>query len=131
MRNCCFKKVNHIAVICQNYEKSLVFYRDILGLTVISEEWRAERQSMMTKMALNGEYLIELFTFPSTPNRLSHPEACGLRHLAFSVTDLQEVIHFLEEKGIAHEPVRQDAQGVRCFFMADPDGLPIEIVEER
>lgn len=123
--------VNHIAIICSDYERSLAFYKDVLGFTLLSEEYRKERQSMMTKMALNGQYLLELFTFPNSPERPSYPEACGLRHLAFTVDDIVQVAGELESKGIAHEPIRISPDGTQCFFFADPDGLPIEIVQEK
>lgn len=121
--------VNHIAIICSEYERSLRFYCDILGFEVLSEEYRAERQSMMTKLALNGLYLIELFTFPNSPERLTNPEACGLRHLAFTVDDVDSVLQELDAKGYPHEPLRITPLGERLFFMKDPDGLPIEICQ--
>jgi len=123
--------VNHIAIICSQYEQSLRFYRDILGFEVLSEEYRAERQSMMTKLALNGSYLIELFTFPNSPGRVTNPEACGLRHLAFTVPDVDAVLQELDGIGYPHEPLRITPEGERLFFMKDPDGLPIEICEAR
>lgn len=122
--------VNHIAIICSDYSKSLKFYTEVLGLEIISEEYREQRKSHLTKLAFNGKYLIELFTFPSSPERPSYPEACGLRHLAFQVESIEEALEELDIKGIAHEPLRNNADGSKCFFMQDPDGLPIEIVEE-
>lgn len=123
--------VNHIAIICSDYKESLRFYCEILGMEIISEEYRVERQSMMTKLSLNGEYLIELFTFPNTPARPTNPEACGLRHLALSVEDIDEVLAELDNRNYPHEPLRTLENGERLFFMKDPDGLPIEIVETR
>ena len=78
------KSVNHIAIIASDYNRSRSFYTQVLGMEVIGEEYRAERNSMMGRLALNGEYLIELFSFPGSPSRPSYPEACGLRHLAFT-----------------------------------------------
>ena len=122
------KSVNHIAVICADYAASLRFYREILGVEVLSEDYRAERRSLMTKLALNGSYLIELFTFPNSPKRCSYPEACGLRHLAFTVDRLEETRDELQRKGVACEPIRRGANGESCFFCSDPDGLPLEFV---
>ena len=82
------KSVNHIAIIASDYNRSRSFYTQVLGMEVIDEEYRAERNSMMGRLALNGEYLIELFSFPDSPSRPSYPEACGLRHLAFTVADI-------------------------------------------
>ena len=122
--------VHHIAIICSNYEVSKKFYTDVLGLTVIREVYRAERQSYKLDLALNGQYIIELFSFPAPPARSSRPEACGLRHLAFAVTELEAVIAHLQQHNIIAEPVRTDEfTGKRFTFIADPDDLPIEFYE--
>ncbi|MBR1889413.1 MAG: VOC family protein [Alloprevotella sp.] len=124
------KGLHHIAIICSDYAKSLDFYTRILGFNVIGEHYRADRQSYKTDLAMHGEYLIELFSFPTPPPRLSYPEACGLRHLAFCVSDLEQAIAHLSAHGIAHQPVRTDEYtGRRFLFFADPDGLPIELYE--
>ncbi len=121
--------VHHIAIICSNYEVSKKFYTDVLGLTIIREVYRAERQSYKLDLALNGQYIIELFSFPSPPARPSQPEACGLRHLAFAVTDLDEVVKKLQQQ-VSIEPIRTDEfTGKRFTFIADPDGSPIEFYE--
>ncbi len=121
--------VHYIAIICSNYEVSKKFYADVLGLTVIREVYRAERQSYKLDLALNGQYIIELFSFPSPPARPSRPEACGLRHLAFAVSDFDEVVKKLQQQ-ISLEPIRTDEfTGMRFTFFADPDGLPIELYE--
>ena len=81
------KQVHHIAIIATDYVKSKAFYCDILGFTLQSEVYREERDSWKGDLALNGQYVIELFSFPFPPARPSGPEACGLRHLAFRVVD--------------------------------------------
>ncbi len=125
------KRVHHIAVICSDYDKSKVFYTDILGLEVIREVYRKERNSYKLDLALNGAYLIELFSFPGPPKRLSYPEAAGLRHLAFGVEDIGLAIQELNIKGIHTEPMRIDPYtGRKCTFFSDPDGLPLELYEE-
>lgn len=122
-------KVHHIAIICSDYNRSLSFYRS-LGFEVLHEYYRAERQSYKTDLALNGDYLIELFSFPDPPERLSYPEARGLRHLAFETDDLDEAVTELDGLGYAHENVRKDEYtGKRFVFFNDPDGLPIELYE--
>ena len=123
-------KVHHIAIICSDYSKSKQFYIDILGLTVIQEIYREERDSYKLDLALNGDYIIELFSFPNPPKRPSRPEATGLRHLAFEVTDLDETVAFLNSKNIESEPIRIDEMTQKRFtFIADPDELPIEFYE--
>lgn len=124
-------KVHHIAVICSDYERSLDFYTNILGLRILSENYRKERQSYKTDLALGEEYVIELFSFPDPPRRLTHPEAAGLRHLAFEVDNIDEAVDELEAKGVAHEEIRTDEyNGRRFVFFKDPDGLPIEFYEK-
>jgi glyoxylase I family protein len=124
-------KVHHIAIICSDYQQSKHFYCTVLGLTVIREIYRKERESYKLDLALNGEYIIELFSFPDPPHRLSRPEATGLRHLAFEVNDIDKSIKILEEKGIITEPVRTDEHtGKRFTFIFDPDNLPIELYEK-
>jgi len=95
-------KVHHIAIICSDYQKSLEFYTRVLGFKVLAEHYREESQSFKTDLALGGEYVIELFSFPSPPARLSHPEAAGLRHLAFEVTSVEAELLKLERMGIDH-----------------------------
>ena len=125
-------KVHHIAIICSDYQKSLYFYTRILGLRVLAEHYRAGRQSYKADLALDEEYVIELFSFPSPPPRPTHPEAAGLRHLAFGVSSIAEATRELEALGISHEDIRTDEYtGRQFFFFQDPDGLPIELYEEK
>tara|TARA_R110002051_G_scaffold295702_1_gene361562 strand:- start:951 stop:1334 length:384 start_codon:yes stop_codon:yes gene_type:complete len=123
-------KIHHIAIICTNYEKSKAFYVEVLGLNIIKESYRAERQSYKLDLGLNGQYIIELFSFPNPPKRPSRPEASGLRHLAFEVDNIQLEVKLLTQKGIAVEPIRIDENTQKKFtFFSDPDGLPIELYE--
>ncbi|WP_186756340.1 SMU1112c/YaeR family gloxylase I-like metalloprotein [Echinicola salinicaeni] len=125
------KGIHHIAIICSNYPRSKWFYTEVLGLEILREVFREERQSYKLDLALDGAYIIELFSFPDPPRRVSRPEACGLRHLAFSVDDLEKTIAVLGEQGVRTEKVRIDEwTGKRFVFLSDPDGLPIEFYEE-
>ena len=81
-------RVHHIAIICSDYERTLEFYKRVLGFTVLAENYREESKSYKTDLALGNEYVIELFSFPSPPARPTNPEAAGLRHLAFEVDDI-------------------------------------------
>jgi glyoxylase I family protein len=120
--------VHHIAIICSDFARSKLFYTDVLGLRIIREVYREGRQSFKLDLAVGDNYVIELFSFPKPPPRPSGPEACGLRHLAFSVPDVREAKVLLEAKGVAVEPVRIDEfTGKEFTFFADPDGLPIEL----
>jgi len=124
-------KVHHTAIICSNYEASKSFYTEILGLEIIREVYREERLSYKLDLSLRGAYIIELFSFPNSPERLSRPEALGLRHLAFEVDDIQYTVRELNKKEIVSEPVRTDEfTGKQFTFIKDPDGLPIEFYEK-
>ncbi len=124
------KRVHHIAIICKDHVASKRFYTEVLGLTVLHEVYREARGSWKTDLALNGEYVIELFSFPDPPPRPSRPEAAGLRHLAFAVADIEVTVAQLSAKGVVTEPVRVDPYtGKRFTFFADPDGLPVEVYE--
>jgi glyoxylase I family protein len=125
------KRIYHVAIICSDYEKSKKFYTEIFGLEAIREIYRKERNSYKLDLKVGNEYQIELFSFPNPPKRLSHPEACGLRHLAFEVENIEAVRNELEGKGENVESVRIDeATGKKFTFLQDPDGLPIEIYEK-
>lgn len=123
--------IHHIAVICSDYETSKRFYTEVLGLQVECEHYRKERNSYKADCSLNGTYIVELFSFPNPPARLSYPEAAGLRHLAFEVDNIDEAVNDLDTKRVTHEPVRIDEYtGKRFIFFSDPDGLPIELYEK-
>jgi glyoxylase I family protein len=123
-------KVHHIAIICSDYQKSKHFYTEILGLTILQEIYREERDSYKLDLALNNEYIVELFSFPNPSERPSRPEACGLRHLAFEVNDIEQTRDFLVQNNISSETIRIDEfTAKRFFFITDPDNLPIEFYE--
>jgi len=122
--------VHHVAIICLDYKRSKKFYTEVLGLEILQEIYRAERDSYKLDLGLNGKYILELFSFPDPPKRVSRPEAAGLRHLAFSVLDLEKSIFELSTLGVSAEPIRlDDTTGKRFTFFKDPDGLPIEFYE--
>ncbi|MBJ7424852.1 MAG: VOC family protein [Akkermansiaceae bacterium] len=120
--------LHHVAVICSDYSVSKQFYTEVLGLNILSEVYRAERDSYKLDLEIPGGTQIELFSFPASPNRLTYPEARGLRHLAFLVSDLDQQVSELVAKGVSVEEIRTDEiTGKRYTFFADPDGLPIEL----
>ncbi|ABR73939.1 VOC family protein [Actinobacillus succinogenes] len=121
---------HHIAVIVSDYEKSKVFYTQILGARILAETYRNARQSYKLDLAFADGSQIELFSFPAPPARPNRPEACGLRHLAFRVADVQSAVDFLQENQVECEPIRIDElTGKQFTFFKDPDGLPLEIYQ--
>lgn len=123
-------RVHHIAIICSDYAKSKQFYTEVLGLKIVREVYREQRQSYKLDLEVGNLYQIELFSFPDPPARPSRPEATGLRHLAFEVDDLDEAAAHISSFGVDIEPIRVDeTTGKRFTFFADPDGLPLELYE--
>jgi glyoxylase I family protein len=123
-------RTHHVAIISSDYRASRRFYTEVLGLEIISEVFRQERNSYKLDLRIPDGTQIELFSFPDPPRRLSYPEACGLRHLAFEVGDIAEAVAELRAHGVAVEDVRVDEHtGKRFTFFADPDGLPLELYE--
>ena len=122
---------HHVAIICSDYTRSKAFYTDVLGFSIIDENYREARDSYKCDLALPDGSQVELFSFPDAPPRPSRPEAQGLRHLAFKVENLNEVIATLNSKGVNCEPVRVDEYtGKQFTFIQDPDGLPLELYEQ-
>ncbi|MDK0694965.1 VOC family protein [Clostridium perfringens] len=123
------KNIHHVAIIASDYNKSKDFYVNLLGLKIIREVYREERDSYKLDLEI-GDSQIELFSFKNSPKRPSYPEACGLRHLAFEVENIEKQVEELKENGIEVEEIRIDEFTGRKFtFFSDPDDLPIELYE--
>jgi glyoxylase I family protein len=124
-------RVHHIAIICSDYKTSKQFYSEVLGLKIVREVFRSERNSYKLDLEVAGQYHIELFSFPDPPARPSRPESTGLRHLAFEVDNIDDAIYHINAHHVITEPIRIDEfTGKRFTFFADPDGLPIEFYEK-
>lgn len=122
--------IHHVAIICSDYARSKQFYTQILGLAVIAEHYRRERDSWKLDLALPNGNQIELFSFANPPSRPSKPEAQGLRHLAFVVDNVAEFADYLTRQGVTVEPIRIDEFTGKPFtFFQDPDGLPLELYQ--
>ncbi|HVM88721.1 MAG TPA: VOC family protein [Puia sp.] len=125
------KSVHHIAIITDDYSTSKKFYTEILGFAIVREVFRKERNSYKLDLSVNGKYQIELFSFPSPGERGSFPEAKGLRHLAFAVSNIEEAVIELQSKGVKVEDIRIDEFTNKKFtFFTDPNGQPLELYEE-
>lgn len=121
--------VHHVAILVSNYQASRHFYVDLLGFTVLRENFRPEKNDWKLDLILDGVEL-EIFSAPAAPPRPDRPEALGLRHLAFRVEDVEREAAALGAKGIPTEPIRMDPYSQKRFtFFRDPDGLPLELHE--
>lgn len=122
--------IHHIAIIVSDIKKAREFYVQKLGFAVIRENYRTERNDWKLDLRVNENTELEIFVEENPPQRVSRPEACGLRHLAFRVESVDEAVKELGSMKIACEPIRFDTYtGDKMTFFHDPDGLPIEIHE--
>lgn len=120
--------LDHIAILCSEREASLRFY-ETLGFRVTESHVRPERKDEIIFME-QQDVVLELFISAGNPQRVSNPEAYGLRHLALRTEDAEAVREKLISAGYAPEPIRTDTfNGRKLFFVKDPDGLPIELHE--
>jgi glyoxylase I family protein len=124
------KGIHHVAILTDDFEKSKKFYTEILGFAIVAETYRKERKSFKLDLSINGQYQVELFSFPEFKERQSFPEAKGLRHLAFAVDNLDEAVNELISKNVILEEIRTDELTNKrfCFFY-DPNGQPLELYE--
>jgi glyoxylase I family protein len=124
------RALHHVAIICSDYPTSKRFYTELLGLKILAENYRAERNSWKLDLVLPNGNQIELFSFPNPPKRPSQPEARGLRHLAFVVENVEAYAEYLANNKVLVEPIRIDEYtGKRFTFFQDPDGLPLELYQ--
>lgn len=124
------KAIHHVAILTDDYERSKSFYIDILGFVALKETYRAERNSFKLDLAINGQYQIELFSFPEFKERASFPEQKGLRHLAFAVENIEQSVDELVAKGVVVQGIRIDELTNKKFcFFNDPNGQPLELYE--
>ncbi len=122
--------IHHIAIIVSNYEVSKHFYVDLLGFEVIRETYRKERNDYKLDLKVNDTCELEIFGVENPPQRPNYPEACGLRHLAFYVDNIEKTVEELISLGIECEPIRIDEiTNKKMTFFKDPDGLPLELHE--
>lgn len=122
--------IHHIAIIVSDYEKSKDFYVNKLGFAILRENYRQDRGDYKLDLQVNQNTELEIFSAPHAPARVTRPEACGLRHLAFTAENIEQTVQELEGLGIPCEPIRTDPfTGGRFTFFQDPDGLPLELHE--
>lgn len=121
--------IHHVAIIVSDYQVSRDFYVNKLGFKIIRENYREERDDYKLDLKL-GDCELEIFGISGRPERPSYPEACGLRHLAFRVECIEDIVESLHRVGIETESIRVDEfTDKKMTFFKDPDGLPLELHE--
>lgn len=124
-------KIHHIAIIGTYYNKTTDFYINKLKFEKISEYNRPEKNDILLNVK-KGDIVLEIFIKKDAPLRppMPSPEYTGLRHLAFKVDSVEDVLEEFDKSNIVHEGLRyDDFDGKKMAFFFDPDGLPLEIHE--
>ena len=127
-----FTTIHHLAIIVSNYDAARRFYVDILGLPIIRENYRPQKDEIKLDLKWGTDRELEIFVRKNPPPRPGWPgfEAAGLRHLAFRTQNIEETAAYLSNHGIKIEPIRRDEYtGEKMTFFFDPDGLPLELHE--
>ena len=126
-----FSNVHHVAIIGIDYQRTKEFYVDKLGFKVISEHIRIEKNDIILNVQ-QGNLVLEIFIKEDAPARpkIPNPEHTGLRHLAFRVDNVEEILEKFDELDIVHKSLRyDDFDNKKMAFFFDPDGLPLEVHE--
>ena len=138
------KDVRHIGIVVTDMEKSLKFYRDLLGLKIkslVDEEgefldnmlaYENVKNRVAKLYAKNGNALVELINSKSYGNKKDRDFfTIGASHFAFTVDDLEKTYEHLVKNGVKFTaPPQQTPDGfAKVTFCEDPDGTPIELVE--
>lgn len=124
-------KIHHIAIIGTDYNKTTDFYINKLKFKKISEYKRPEKNDILLNVK-KGNIVLEIFIKEDAPirPRMPSPEYTGLRHLAFKVDSVEDVLEEFDKLGVVHEGLRyDDFDGKKMAFFFDHDGLPLEIHE--
>lgn len=136
--------VYHPGILVSDMERSLVFYRDLLGLKMISDNRASGKQVDagfgLKNVQLRLVYLragnteVELIQFYSPSSKPlsadAKPNDIGVGHVAFVVPDVDKAYGKLFEKGIEFLSKPQtNADGTKWVYLRDPDGTIIEFVQ--
>lgn len=130
---------SHVCVGVSNIEASLAFYTAVLGVDVVFDvELEGAGLESVTGGAaqcgrmiggLIGAATVELLSLGAVPECPRGPHL-GYTNISFRVKDLDSTYDTVRRH---HPDVRADATvdigGVRMFFIYDPDGTPIELLE--
>ena len=136
--------LNHSGLVVEDLERSLHFYRDVIGLEVvrtmerdggpISDVVGYENTHLKGAMlSLNDGHVIELIQYvrPEVAERPTQERAVlGGSHIAFNVDDIQKTMDALISNGAKQlNPPVETAPGRKVCYMQDPDGNWIELLE--
>ena len=135
--------VSHLGICVSDLERSVRFYCDGLGFTraeshpignEFADALEVPRDVVLTSQFIRRETMsVELLHYQS-PATTGRPSASrnqvGLTHLSFFVDDLNaSVDHLVAHGGTVVEGTRTEQEGIKLIFLADPDGVRIELMQ--
>jgi len=122
------ERMKHVGVYVSDLERSIVFYRDVLGLE-LAEKLAVSEDLQLAFMKVPGDdgVAVELVWGKSVSNRDGK-----VNHIAFQVHDIEEVLEGLKKAGVEleNQVPRDILDGkMRVVFFRGPDGERLEMVE--
>lgn len=117
--------VHHVALVTQDLERSVSFYRDLLGFTEVERFFDEGEEAEVVFLSL-GNTLLELLA--PRKGEVSPPSSF---HLAFAVEEVEEVFAELVARGVPVVLDLCESQGFHYAYFQGPMGEIIEIVERR
>ena len=114
-------KLNHVTIQCRNLEKSVSFYREIVGLDIVGEINAGPRHIYFLANG-EGETAVELIGNPEAAYQGS-----GIS-LGFGCSDVESYREELAAKGYEPTPIISPNPKTKFFFIADPDGVQVQFI---
>lgn len=137
--------VRHVGIVVANMQRSLWFYRDLLGMQVWadyrdhSDYVRAitatpNADIWMVKLRASDGGSIELLQYLSHPQDVPEPRRAfdvGCNHVALQVNDIDAIYQKLKNAGITFHapPTISSDGGAKVTYCRDPEGVIVELVE--
>lgn len=130
--------IHHTALSVANRDASIAFYEK-LGFKQV-HVWTAEDNSLSITHLRLGDFILELFCYRNfTPaSDTIHTTATdlpiiGTKHIGLRVDSIETARDDLAGNGIINidTAINQGRTGPRYFFVEDPDGILVEIVEDK
>lgn len=128
--------VNHVAISVTNMNKSIAFYKKF-GFKEF-KNWKADDESIKIDMLKLNNVALEIFCYkkytelPQTANSTATDlPVIGTKHFALGVKDIEQAKEFVIKNEIVSDiEIRVGRLGKPYFFIKDPDGILVEIIEE-
>lgn len=122
--------IGHVAYRVQDMERSLAFYCGIVGLEELARLNRDDGSLWLIYLRVSDDTILELFPGGDEPGPAASPRARGYAHVSFSVDDLVGTLAAMRARGLTTEgEPKRGADGNLGFWIEDPDGIRIELME--